>query len=93
MAELLDNEEIEARLADVEGWSRKGDAIVKTFDHGDFVGSVEFVRRLTAPAEEMGHHPDLSISWNEVEVSITNHSAGGLTAADFELAGRIDALG
>jgi 4a-hydroxytetrahydrobiopterin dehydratase len=93
VAELLDNEEIEARLADVEGWSRKGDAIVKTFDHGDFVGSVEFVRRLTAPAEEMGHHPDLSISWNEVEVSITNHSAGGLTAADFKLAGRIDALG
>ncbi len=93
MAELLDNDEIEARLADVEGWSREGDAIIKTFDHGDFVGSVEFVRRLTAPAEEMGHHPDLSISWNEVEVSITNHSAGGLTAADFELAGRIDALG
>ena len=92
MAELLDNEEIEARLADVEGWSRKGDAIVKTFDHGDFVGSVEFVRRLTEPAEAMNHHPDLEISWSEVKVSITSHSAGGLTANDFELADRIDAL-
>ena len=40
----------------------------------------------------MGHHPDLEISWSEVKVSITNHSAGGLTATDFELAARIDAL-
>ena len=40
----------------------------------------------------MGHHPDLSISWSEVTVSITTHSAGGLTANDFELAERIDGL-
>ena len=93
MADLLNDEEIESRLSELEGWSRDGDKIVKTFDHGDFVGSVEFVRRLTAPAEDMGHHPDLEISWSEVKVSITNHAAGGLTAADFELAGKIDALG
>ena len=93
MAELLPDDEIQTKLSELHGWSREGEAITKKFDEGDFVGSVEFVRRLTAPAEEMGHHPDLSISWNEVEVSITNHSAGGLTAADFKLAGRIDALG
>jgi 4a-hydroxytetrahydrobiopterin dehydratase len=40
----------------------------------------------------MGHHPDLSLSWDEVKVSITNHAAGGLTDADFELAQRIDGL-
>ncbi len=40
----------------------------------------------------MGHHPDLELSWSEVKVSITNHSAGGLTEADFELASRIDKL-
>ncbi len=93
MAELLNDEEIEERLGELDGWSREGDVITKKFDHGDFVGSVEFVRRLTAPAEKMGHHPDLEISWSEVKVSITNHSAGGLTAADFELAGKIDQLG
>lgn len=92
MAELLSGEEIEARLGELEGWSREGDAITKTFDEDDFVGSVEFVRRLTGPAEEMGHHPDLTISWSEVKVSLTSHSAGGLTANDFELADRIDAL-
>ena len=92
MADLLNDDEIDARLGDLEGWSREGERITKTFDNGDFVGSVEFVRRLTAPAEEMNHHPDLEISWSEVKVSITNHSAGGLTDADFELAGKIDAL-
>ena len=39
----------------------------------------------------MNHHPDLAISWDTVTVTITNHSAGGLTEADFELAGKIDA--
>lgn len=89
---LLDDPEIEAKLRELEGWSRDGDAIVKDFDRGDFVGSVKFVDSLVEPAEGMGHHPDLSISWATVTVSITNHSAGGLTAADFELASKIDAL-
>jgi 4a-hydroxytetrahydrobiopterin dehydratase len=93
MTELLKDDEIEARLGELEGWSREGDAITKTFDEGDFVGSVEFVDRVVQPAEEMGHHPDLGISWNEVRVSITTHAAGGLTANDFELARRIDQLG
>jgi 4a-hydroxytetrahydrobiopterin dehydratase len=92
MAELLSNDEIETRLGELDGWGREGDAITKSFDEGDFVGSVEFVRRITGPAEEMGHHPDLSISWSEVKITITSHSAGGLTANDFELADRIDAL-
>ena len=92
MADLLNDEEIDRRLGELDGWAREGDLITKSFDHGDFVGSVEFVRRLTAPAEEMNHHPDLEISWSEVKVKITNHAAGGLTAADFELAGKIDDL-
>jgi 4a-hydroxytetrahydrobiopterin dehydratase len=90
--DLLSDNEIESRLAELEGWERRGEAIVKTFELADFVGSVAFVDKLVEPAEDMGHHPDLSISWNKVEVSITNHAAGGLTANDFELARRIDAI-
>jgi 4a-hydroxytetrahydrobiopterin dehydratase len=92
MAELLPDEEISERLSRLDGWSREGDSITKTFDRDDFVGSVKFVDQLVEPAEGMNHHPDLSISWSEVKVSITNHAAGGLTEADFELAGKIDAL-
>lgn len=89
---LLEDQEIAARLDQLEGWQRKGDEIVRDFKFEDFVGSVGFVDRVVGPAEEMGHHPDLAISWNTVTVSISTHSEGGLTAADFELAGRIDSV-
>ena len=89
----LDNDEIEAKLSQLEGWSHEGDAIVKEFDNGDFKGSVDFVNEITPEAEQMNHHPDLEISWDTVKVTITTHSEGGLTAGDFELAAKIDALG
>jgi len=89
---LLSDEEIEDRLGAVEGWSRDGDAIVREFERGDFVGSVRFVDALVGPAEDLGHHPDLEVSWATVTVRISTHSEGGLTATDFELAARIDAL-
>ena len=92
MARLSDDE-IDERLGALDGWERSGDAIAKSFDNGDFKGSVEFVNAITSPAEEMNHHPDLEISWKTVKVTVTTHSEGGLTEGDFELARRIDALG
>ena len=89
---LLSDSEIEEKLSEADGWSRDGDAITKTFENGDFVGSVKFVDSLVAPAEDMGHHPDLELSWDKVTVKITNHAEGGLTSSDFELAAKIDAL-
>jgi 4a-hydroxytetrahydrobiopterin dehydratase len=90
---LLSDAEIEERLAGLSGWEREGEAIEKRFKRDDFVGSVRFVASLVEPAEEMNHHPDLAISWGTVTVTISTHSEGGLTASDFELAARIDALG
>ena len=89
---LLNDNEIEERLASMSGWSRSGDEIVREYDRGDFVGSIRFAEAIVGPAEELGHHPDLDISWATVRVRISTHSEGGLTAADFDLAGRIDAL-
>jgi 4a-hydroxytetrahydrobiopterin dehydratase len=89
---LLDDAEIESRLAGLPDWSRAGEAIEKTFECGDFVGSVKFVGSLVEPAEAMNHHPDLEISWDKVKVSLSSHSEGGLTENDFELAAKIDAL-
>jgi 4a-hydroxytetrahydrobiopterin dehydratase len=92
VVELLSDTEIDSRLAELDGWQRAGETIVKTFELADFVGSVRFIDKLVEPAEEMGHHPDLSVSWNKVRVSITTHAAGGLTANDFDLAKRIEGL-
>jgi 4a-hydroxytetrahydrobiopterin dehydratase len=89
---LLSDSEVQERLAGLSGWTRSGAAIEKSFKRGDFVGSVEFVSNLVEPAEAMNHHPDLAISWDTVTVTISTHSEGGLTAADFELAGKIDGL-
>ena len=88
----LSDEEITEKLSGLEGWEREGDSITKAFDRGDFVGSVKFVDSLVAPAEEMNHHPDLAISWSEVKVTLSTHSEGGLTANDFALAEKIEAL-
>ncbi|CAA9500007.1 MAG: Pterin-4-alpha-carbinolamine dehydratase [uncultured Solirubrobacterales bacterium] len=85
-------DEIHRRLEEVEGWERSGNSIRKRFKLDDFVGAVRFVDSLVEPAEEMGHHPDLEVSWNTVTVKLSTHSEGGLTEADFDLAGRIDAL-
>ena len=88
----LSEEEIGEKMGEIEGWERQGEGITKSFDRGDFVGSVKFVDSLVEPAEAMNHHPDLSISWSEVTVTLSTHSEGGLTDNDFELAQKIDAL-
>lgn len=92
MGRRLSDEEIERFLEGNEGWSRDGDAITREFDRGDFVGSIRFAEAIVGPAEELGHHPDLEISWATVTVRISTHSEGGLTEADFALAARIDEL-
>jgi 4a-hydroxytetrahydrobiopterin dehydratase len=89
---LLSDSEVEERLAGLPGWERRGDAIAKQFERGDFVGSVRFADALVEPAEAMNHHPDLEISWSTVTVTLSSHSEGGLTENDFELAAKIDAL-
>jgi 4a-hydroxytetrahydrobiopterin dehydratase len=88
----LSDDEIAERLKRLDDWERKGDAIEKVFKFDDFQGSVDFINRITPPAEEMNHHPDLAISWNKVTVTLSTHSEGGLTENDFELASRIDPL-
>lgn len=89
---VLDETEIEARLGDLPGWDWDEDEISKVFECGDFAGSVKFVNSIVEPAEAMNHHPDLEISWDKVRVVLSTHSEGGLTAADFDLAAKINAL-
>ena len=83
---------ISIEISKLGGWEREGDALVREFEFSNFVGSVDFVNRITPVAEEMKHHPDLSISWNKVNVSLSTHSEGGITERDFELATKIDSL-
>ena len=89
---VLDDDEIERRLGELTGWEREGNAIKRQFKFDDFQASVDFVNRITPPAEDMNHHPDLAISWNTVDCTLSTHSQGGLTEADFDLARQINDL-
>jgi 4a-hydroxytetrahydrobiopterin dehydratase len=92
MAQLLTDDEIAERLRG-SAWERDGDQIVRDLKCSDFAAAVALLNRIAELAEARNHHPDMLIhSWNGLRLSITNHSAGGLTAADFELAGAIDEL-
>jgi 4a-hydroxytetrahydrobiopterin dehydratase len=90
---VLDDAEIDERLGRLaDGWERAGDAIRRTFKFDDFRGSIDFINRITPVADGMNHHPDLSVSWNTVTVTLTTHSQMGVTENDLALASEIDEL-
>jgi 4a-hydroxytetrahydrobiopterin dehydratase len=91
--ELLTEEEIATRLADVPDWTRDGDSLERTFTRDDFRDAMLFTGAVAYLAEAANHHPDILVQWNRVTLTLSTHSAGGLTAADFALAGQISALG
>ena len=84
--DLLSADEITSELARTPGWELVEDAIVKTVTTADFMAAIALVNRVAAIAEEEGHHPDLTVRWNKVTLTLTSHSAGGLTASDFHVA-------
>ena len=79
-------EQVQDRLATLDGWELQGDAIQRIFKFKNFIEAIAFVNRIVEPAEAADHHPDLSISYNKVTVNLTTHDAGGLTEKDFDLA-------
>ncbi|HWF56557.1 MAG TPA: 4a-hydroxytetrahydrobiopterin dehydratase [Solirubrobacteraceae bacterium] len=93
MAQLLAEDQIAARLQG-SPWTREGDEIVRDRTFENFAEAMVFVNRVAEAAEEANHHPDILIhGWNKVRLSLTNHSAGGLTEPDFTMAARFDELG
>jgi 4a-hydroxytetrahydrobiopterin dehydratase len=93
MTDLLADQDIARRLGDRPAWWREGDAIVRGVETEDFAAAIALVNAVAAVAEAANHHPDILVhGWNKVRLSVTNHSAGGLTAADFALAAAIDDL-
>lgn len=89
---LLSQEEVDRRLAGGD-WSRAGEAIVYERKLADFAAAIAFVNAVADLAERANHHPDILVhGWNRVRLTLSTHSEGGLTEADFELAARIDRL-
>ena len=83
---LLTPDQIAEGLRSLPGWASDGKALHRTYHFADFPSAVQFVNRLVAPAESLNHHPDVTLSYNRVDVTLTTHDAGGLTAKDLALA-------
>ena len=95
MRELLTDDQVTARLTDRPDWTRaEADppSITATYALADFAAALTFVNAVGAEAERRDHHPDVDIRWNTVTLVLSTHSAGGLTEADFDLAGAISSL-
>lgn len=88
----LGSEEIASRIARLEGWTLDGSSIKKQYTFAEFLAGIRFVERVAALAEAADHHPDIDIRYTRVTVTLSTHSAGGLTEKDFALAAEIDSL-
>ena len=89
---VLSDQEISDSLAGLDGWVRQGDSIVHVETLADFKAAILYVGAVAYLAEAANHHPDVMVQWNKVTLTLSTHSAGGLTGNDFALAGQINRL-
>ncbi|MBL8806333.1 MAG: 4a-hydroxytetrahydrobiopterin dehydratase [Rhodospirillales bacterium] len=93
MAEKLTGAARNAALAELDGWAElpDRDAIAKSFRFADFNAAFAFMTRVALMAEKMDHHPEWLNVYSRVDIVLSTHDAGGLTARDVKLAKFIDA--
>jgi 4a-hydroxytetrahydrobiopterin dehydratase len=91
MTRLLDEPEVNRQLETLPGWSTDGSSLRRSIEFPSFPEAIAAVALLAIDAEEMNHHPDIDIRWRTVNLTLSTHSAGGITQLDIELAHRIEA--
>lgn len=90
---VLDQSEINQKLTGLKGWEFKNNLIGKEYELKDFKDALGFVNKIGDKAEQMDHHPDIFLhDWNKVKITVSTHSAGGITENDFKLAEMIESL-
>ncbi|MBI3192968.1 MAG: 4a-hydroxytetrahydrobiopterin dehydratase [Ignavibacteriae bacterium] len=92
MTSLLTEKQIKTKLHNLKNWKMVENEVTKTFVFEDFVHAMGFVNSIALLAERANHHPDIDIRWNKVTLTLSTHSAGGLTEKDFMLAKEIEKL-
>jgi 4a-hydroxytetrahydrobiopterin dehydratase len=90
MTDVLPDDEVDAQLPD--GWDREDDEIVRIFEFDSYLDGVGFAAGVGGIAEDAWHHPEIIITWCEVEVRFTTHEAGGITEKDLALAERLNEI-
>ncbi len=92
MAQTLDEATIRERLEALDGWSLREGKLRKEYSFQDFSSAFGFLSRVALLAEKRGHHPEIFNSYRSVVLELVSHDAGGITEADLDMAGAIQAL-
>jgi len=90
MADRLSDIAIQRELGNLQGWSRRGDVITKTYQFRNFMTGINFVTAVAKAADAADHHPDMDIRYTKVTCTLSTHSAGGITQKDLDLAKQIE---
>ena len=90
MRRKLSDLEIQRALGKLNGWSRRGDTLVRTYTFQSFDQGIAFVNRVAEVAERLNHHPDIDIRYTKITLTLSTHDAGGITESDLQLAEQID---
>jgi 4a-hydroxytetrahydrobiopterin dehydratase len=88
----LTPKQIAILLPDIPGWALQGEKLFRTFLFNDFVTAMKFVNKMAVIAEAEGHHPDFTVHYNRIEVTIWTHAVTGLTENDFILAAKTNEI-
>ena len=85
-------DEVRAACGELSGWEAdaEGASIARGYQFPSFPAAVRFVDFVAELAEAADHHPDIDIRYNRVKLTLSTHSAGGVTEKDFALARAID---
>ena len=89
---VIPDQDVEAFIAAHPEWSRADAEITRTYEFEDFNEAMRFVNHVADEAEKANHHPDIDIRWNQVTLTLSTHSEGGLTNKDLALADIADGL-
>lgn len=88
----LKDEDIRAQLSELRGWRYEDQALRRTFSFDDFVQAFGFLAQVALLAEQANHHPEIRNVYGRVELALSTHDVGGVSAKDFALARKIDVL-
>jgi 4a-hydroxytetrahydrobiopterin dehydratase len=88
----LTTKQVSLHLKAVPSWSKRAQAIVRTFKFEGFLNSIDFVNRIARKAQKSNHHPDIDIRFNKVTLRLSTQDEGGITAKDFSLARQCDVV-
>jgi len=94
VSKVLTESEIDEALAQLPGWHRDGNSIIRVFQFTNFLEAMAFVSKIATLAEAANHHPDITINYNKVTLGLVSHDSGGVTQRDIRMAKAInDAIG